>query len=53
MNYKRFCLVRAFVAVGANIMSFYHIKYLFYYFITSFYNISFIKCFIIQFYTLK
>ena len=34
-------------------ISFYHIKDLLYYFTTSFYNISFIKCFIIQFYTLK
>ena len=30
-----------------------HTKSLLYYFITSFYNISFIKCSIIQFYTLK
>ena len=34
-------------------MSFYHIKGLLYYFITLFSNIPFIRCFIIQSYTLK
>ena len=46
-------MLRASVAAGVKIMSFYHIKCLFYYFTTLFYNISFIRCFIIQFYTLK
>ena len=45
--------VRASVAAGAKIMSFCHTKWLLYYFTTSFYNISFIRCFIIQFCTLK
>ena len=46
-------LVRASVVADVKIMSFYHTKCLLYYFTTSFYNISFIRCFIIQFYTLK
>ena len=46
-------LLRASVANVAKIMPFYHIKNLLYYFTTSFYNISFIRCFIIQLYTLK
>ena len=46
-------LVRASIVNVAKIMSFYHTKGLLYYFTTSFYNISFIRCFIIQFYTLK
>ena len=46
-------LVKTSEADVAKIMSFYHIKNLLYYFTTSFYNFSFIKCFIIQFYTLK
>ena len=45
--------LRASVAAGAKIMLFCHTKCLLYYFTTSFYNISFIRCFIIQFYTLK
>ena len=45
--------VRAFIVDVVKIMSFYHIKCLFYYFIISFYNIPFIRCFIIQFYILK
>ena len=45
--------LRASVATGAKIMSFCHTKCQLYYFTTSFYNISFIRCFIIQFYTLK
>ena len=40
---------RASVADVAKIMPFYHIKDLLYYFTTSFYNIPFIRCFIIQF----
>ena len=40
--------VRAFTVDMIKIMSFYNIRDLFYYFITSFYNISFIRCFIIQ-----
>ena len=46
-------VLRASVADVPKIMSFYYIKCLFYYFTTSFYNISFIRYFIIQFYTLK
>ena len=38
--------VRAFVAMIVKIMSFYHIKSLFYYFFILFYNILFIRCFI-------
>ena len=41
-------LLRASVVDIVKIMSFYHIKCLLYYFITSFYNILFIRCFIIQ-----
>ena len=50
---KHFDTLRASVADVPKIMPFYHIKCLLYYFTTSFYNIPFIKCFIIQFYTLK
>ena len=48
-----FTTVRASTASMTQYISFCHIKDLLYYFITSFYNISFIKYFIIQFYTLK
>ena len=46
-------LIRASVADVLKILSFYHIKCLLYYFTTLFYNIPFIRCFIIQSYTLK
>ena len=49
---KTFTL-RASVADVPKIMPFYHIKCLLYYFTTSFYNIPFIRYFIIQFYILK
>ena len=39
-------VLRASVAAVAKIMSFYHTKSLLYYFTTSFYNISFIRCYI-------
>lgn len=45
--------LRASVVDIVKIMPFYHTKSLLYYFTTSFYNISFIRCFIIPFYTLK
>ena len=45
--------LRAFVADVLKIMLFSHVKSLLYYFTTSFYNIPFIRCFIIQSYTLK
>ena len=50
---NQFYLFRASVADITKIMSFYHIKGLLYYFITLFSNIPFIRCFIIQSYTLK
>ena len=46
-------IMRASTADVAKKMPFYNTKDLLYYFITSFYNISFIRCFILQFYTLK
>ena len=46
-------LLRASTADVVKKMLFYHTKHLFYYFITSFYNIAFIRCFILQFYILK
>ena len=45
--------VRASIVDVSKIMPFYHIKCLLYYFTTSFYNIPFIRYFIIKFYTLK
>ena len=45
--------IRASTADVVKKMPFYNIKHLLYYFTTSFYNISFIRCFILQFYTLK
>ena len=45
--------LRASTAAVAKIMPFCHTKDLLYYFTTSFYNIPFIICVIIQFYTLK
>ena len=53
-NSVAYNFVRAFTAdVTLKKMSFYHIKNLLYYFTTLFYNISFIRYFIIQFYILK
>ena len=53
LKVQNIIILRAPTAAVANIMPFYHIKDLLYYFITSFYNIPFIRYFIIQFYTLK